>query len=398
MAAPMERMILQSDWQYSLREEKGRAWITYKGTNCPSVHGHLDTQGMSREGVPEVTGTDGFSVQNITKYTLTARYSGELGSLTRKFVAPQISFSAIHKQNKSVPCIDVTAGGLGVSCDSENKLLVWQTSDGEVRRRLEGHMGDVYTCQFFPSGVVLLSGGADMQMKIWSVETGKCAATLRGHTAGILETAVVDRGRNIVSCGRDGTAKLWDVGQSSVLTTFKDCGGIVNSCAVEVTENSIDLGAPDNPPSEREVSTEGRMLLLGCENATLQGYGLRSRQKIFELDCHSAVNVVTFLSDVQAVCGTQDGHLTVVDIRNVRVPVKEWQESRSAILSLLPHKQGFFASTGDGSCFFVDERQETRVELTGADCDPVYGTACDGSHVYTSCRDGAIRRYSLLHV
>jgi len=53
-----------------------------------------------------------------------------------------------------------------------------------MQRRLEGHYGDVYTCRFFPSGVVILSGGADTQLKIWSAETGQCAATLTGHAAG----------------------------------------------------------------------------------------------------------------------------------------------------------------------------------------------------------------------
>lgn len=43
----------------------------------------------------------------------------------------------------------------------------------------------MYTCRFFPSGVVVLSGGADTQLKIWSAETGQCAATLTGHSAGI---------------------------------------------------------------------------------------------------------------------------------------------------------------------------------------------------------------------
>jgi WD40 repeat protein len=58
------------------------------------------------------------------------------------------------------------------------------------QRRLDGHCGDVNTCRFFPSGVVVLSGGADCQLKIWSAETGKCAATLIGHQAGIKSFSV----------------------------------------------------------------------------------------------------------------------------------------------------------------------------------------------------------------
>ena len=120
--------------------------------------------------------------------------------------------------------LDVTPGGLAVSSDSEGKLKVWTTTNGEIRvgrqnpswqktywsepnivlqqdseanpvapcrfvfisqRDLEGHYGDVYSCRFFPSGVVVLSGGSDMQLKIWSAESGKCAATLTGHHAGL---------------------------------------------------------------------------------------------------------------------------------------------------------------------------------------------------------------------
>ena len=65
-------------------------------------------------------------------------------------------------------------------------LVLWRLCCNIVQRRLEGHYGDVYTCRFFPSGVVILSGGADTQLKIWSAETGQCAATLVGHSAGIV--------------------------------------------------------------------------------------------------------------------------------------------------------------------------------------------------------------------
>ena len=51
---------------------------------------------------------------------------------------------------------------------------------------------------------------------------------------------------------------------------------------------------------------------------------------------------------------------------------------------------------GDGSCFLVSEDFSEGVELTGPDCDPVYCTATDGTAIYTSCRDGAVRKYNVL--
>ena len=93
-------------------------------------------------------------------------------------------------------------------------------------------------------------------------------------------------------------------------------------------------------------------------------------------------------------CGTQDGHITVLDLRNYRVPLKEWKESRYAILSFSIYNNGFFVGTGDGSCFFINELCNTTTELTGSDCDHIYKVVCDNSHVYTACRDGLIRKYS----
>ena len=64
------------------------------------------------------------------------------------------------------------------------------TSCCSVQRNLEGHVGDVYTCRFFPSGIVVLSGGADMRLKIWSAEDGSCPRTLIGHTRGWLNSSI----------------------------------------------------------------------------------------------------------------------------------------------------------------------------------------------------------------
>lgn len=66
----------------------------------------------------------------------------------------------------------------------------------------------------------------------------------------ILDTAVVERGRNIVSCSRDGTARLWDVGEQKQLYAWEDLGGEVNCCTVAAANNSVQIGVPDEKPSE----------------------------------------------------------------------------------------------------------------------------------------------------
>lgn len=111
-------------------------------------------------------------------------------------------------------------------------------------------MFDVNCCRFFPSGLVVLSGGMDAQLKIWSAEDASCVVTFKGHKGGILDTAIVDRGRNVLSGSRDGTARLWDCGRSACLGVVADCGASINGVAVGAADNSINLGSPERMPSK----------------------------------------------------------------------------------------------------------------------------------------------------
>ena len=49
------------------------------------------------------------------------------------YLAPSVSYTTIHSARKSVECMDVTTGGIGVSCDTEGKLKIWTTNNGEIR-------------------------------------------------------------------------------------------------------------------------------------------------------------------------------------------------------------------------------------------------------------------------
>lgn len=98
------------------------------------------------------------------------------------FIATGSTLHGIHKAG--IISMDVSEGGLGVSLCKNNELKVWETDTGVVRvrfllknyykyckrvchvkmnftlqRELQGHPIDAYTCRFFPSGIVILSGG-----------------------------------------------------------------------------------------------------------------------------------------------------------------------------------------------------------------------------------------------
>lgn len=390
-ARPKSKIILQNDWSKVLRDNEGRAWITYKAVGEPSISGELRSQGLNDERLPIITASEGFSVGNISERSIEVCFIEK--NLKTKFIAPTARFESIHK--KSVESLDISAGGeLGVSAGSDGLLQIWQTNNGTVRRNLEGHAGDVSTCQFFPSGVVVLSGGLDTQLKIWSVEDGSCPQTLRGHEGGILGTDVIDRGRNIVSCSRDGTARLWDCGEGKCLDVlYKGDGSPVNGCAVGVPDSSINLGNPEKPTGEREVGTEGKLLMLAVEDKTLRGVGVRSRKEIFTVHGPAAFNCCGFISSEKVLGGCQDGTIHVVDVRNPSSPAQVIQLSSSPVLCIQGFRDGFIAGTGDGSCFHHDLNTQSTHEFTGPDCDPIYDFSYHGDMLYTACRDHIIRKY-----
>ncbi|MBN3309538.1 PAAF1 factor, partial [Amia calva] len=213
------------------------------------------------------------------------------------------------------------------------------------RRELSGHVYDVNCCKFLPSGMVVISGGMDAQVKVWSC---------------ILDLAAVDRGRNVVSCSRDGTARLWDCGKSACLAVVADCGPPINGCCVGVAENSINLGAPEEPTSDREIGTQDKLLLLAREDKKLQGIGLQSRQPIFAFDGSDAFNCCTFLSSVYVLAGTQDGNIYKLDVRCLRTPVQIIHRSGAPVHSLLPFREGFVVSQGKKinlKCFSIPKIQ-----------------------------------------
>ncbi|XP_010080989.1 PREDICTED: proteasomal ATPase-associated factor 1-like, partial [Pterocles gutturalis] len=144
----------------------------------PTLYGSLTRHGLSTEGVPDITASEGFVVGEVTKKSILVSCPHE--NVSTKFLAPYTTFSRIHQ--KSITCLDVSSGGgLGVSTSTDGTMKIWQAANGEIRRLLEGHVYDVNCCRFFPSGLVVLSGGMDAQLKIWSAEDASCVVTFKGH-------------------------------------------------------------------------------------------------------------------------------------------------------------------------------------------------------------------------
>lgn len=401
---------VQPDWYMSLRDDDGKAWVTFKQQGQLGIHAKINSEGKSKDGecYNISCDDDDFNLNEIKHNSFIISHT-KAKDLSFKIIRPEMVFSSIHSKNVST--LDVSSGGLGVSAgDDGSSLFVWETSKGVVRRNLVGHFGDIYNCRLFPSGIVVLSSGSDMRIKIWSAEDGSCPVTLTGHTAAVTDTAIVDKGMNIVSTSKDGTLRIWSCGKGKCLEPPISIDDVANCCDIIQSDQSAFLmtsPAGDSVDHENDVGLENKIFAAGGENGTIALVSLYSRSILAMKKLTGkipAINTVSFVSDKLILIGCENGKvlcLSVPDLTNV------WtiHDSDSPILSLLSltTRNGFIAGKQDGSCIFYRFNSnmkplDTKVLLSGADADPINTIKCDGTHVYTGSRDGKIRKYNVLHM
>lgn len=185
---------------------------------------------------------------------------------------------------------------------------------------LEGHQGDVFTCEFHPEGEHLVSSGFDRQIceynrgyifqqlavidqfywtisDLWSVY-GECenVSVMAGHTGAVMEAHFSPDGSNLYTCSTDKTLSIWDVQLSNRVRKLKGHQGFVNSVQ----------GA------RRGVQT----LVSGSDDSTIKVWDGRKRYAIHTLDNSFQVTAVCFNDTAEyVISGGIDNDVKVWDLR-----------------------------------------------------------------------------------
>ncbi|WP_182869365.1 c-type cytochrome domain-containing protein [Rhodopirellula sp. JC639] len=101
------------------------------------------------------------------------------------------------------------------------ELMIWNTSDGSLVRRIESPHSDTVLCvRFSPDGKTLASGGADRMIKLWDVETGTLIKTLEGHTHHVSALAWNVNRSELASGSADETVKIWNIESGKATRTI----------------------------------------------------------------------------------------------------------------------------------------------------------------------------------
>lgn len=391
-----ETLVIQHDWHLGLREPYSQFFLGIKSL------GEANTQFFDVK-ITKLVDEFGFAVMpgdgSIKASEFTNVSLDELKNLhvtfrgrTTIFVAP-VSEQRIDGLQTAPRTFDVSStGSTYATADSSGKFVIASALRAQTLRELQGHVMDVYRCMYFPSGLVVLSGGMDMSIRVWGVDTGRCAATMKGHTQAVTGLGIIGIGREILSCSNDGSARMWKCKDSRTTQIWNFEMG-----------KCIDL----------TVSVDSSRFAVICENNFLSVIDLHGDKIRRDIELPSEPSSLCFSGDEagQVVfVGFEDGHVGAYDVSQ-KLLIGEILTRKGIVKCLKLFCNRLIAAFNDGgvlaypvpslptSCDLSNLTVNVisaEYELTGADCEPIYDMAIYKRSIYTCCRDGVIRMYKLL--
>lgn len=115
----------------------------------------------------------------------------------------------------------------GSFTSDDGTALLWNALSGEVIRRFEGHMGQLYDATFSPNGEQIVTVGADNMARIWNTATGAMKSVLTGHSESVFSAAFSPHGYRIVTASADNTARVWDAESGETVAVLQGHTGPV---------------------------------------------------------------------------------------------------------------------------------------------------------------------------
>jgi WD40 repeat protein len=259
---------------------------------------------------------------------------------------------------------------------------VWDLSNGEPVRILEGHFGVVTSVCISHDGKFVVSGSEDNTVRLWGIENGTSRKTPEGHWTGFRVNAMCKTpdGSVVISAGHDDRVLSWDTITGEFLQAFEGRYDGVNCVTVSPCGQSIICGNGDGDiwvldrisgkPSKRiraHNKEEGRTALSFTPDgarAVSASFGRRQILRMLDLQTGAciktrkgdmkAINTLTTTADGRlAISGDTDGGRRLWDLRTLQcLGTSEslrplWDK---AVLS--------FALTPDGKIFVSGKPEE----------------------------------------
>ncbi|OWK47177.1 WD40 repeat domain-containing serine/threonine protein kinase [Fimbriiglobus ruber] len=94
----------------------------------------------------------------------------------------------------------------------DQTVIIWDTGNGTVLRKIAAHEDGVWVAQFAPCGRMVATAGQDGKTKVWDADTGALLETFTRNkgTVHCVRFGKVGTENAFVTGGRDGIARVWE--------------------------------------------------------------------------------------------------------------------------------------------------------------------------------------------
>jgi WD40 repeat protein len=104
--------------------------------------------------------------------------------------------------------------------DSDGKVEIYNTVDGELTMTLDGHTQVTNQVVFSPDGKMIATGSNDNTICLWDAQSGELLHTLEGHEARVNRLAFSPDATWLVSGADDNTLRRWNTEAGDLLETM----------------------------------------------------------------------------------------------------------------------------------------------------------------------------------
>ena len=235
-------------------------------------------------------------------------------------------------------------GRIGISGDTDGRLIVWDLRQGTQLHSLTGHQAYVPVVAVTPDGKRAVSGGYDKTVRVWDLERGTCLHVLKGHPVSLFSIAITADGRRAASADRK-SVHIWDLergvelGQSGHkgngfdITLDEETGTAFLQSGKEILRFDLATGKKLPPRRVKKAKayfraiTRDGLWAFSPRSETVDVWDVSAGSKIAELEGHQAY--------IQGLSATPDGRwlATASSDETVRV----WDITAAAESRMLKH-------------------------------------------------------------
>ncbi|MDX1941845.1 MAG: WD40 repeat domain-containing protein [Saprospiraceae bacterium] len=281
------------------------------------------------------------------------------------------------------------------SGSADSTIIIWNTADGKMLKKLIGHKGQVSTLDFSSDGKTLVSGATDKVLKLWDTSTWAEKNTF---------SAEFSQGIYQVKFNPDGT----QLGVVSWELTRKDPPVLGFAKVIDATNGKLihkfDLDA--HPAAAVKFSPDGNKLMTATWGFHVNYHDLATQNLDWSLD----IGNLGYYTAIQSADISPDGKYVIASGKDSRIRLLD-AANGNILLQIDPH-QGhsqwvnavrfspdgkYFASASDDGLLMVwgTESRQRLFTFRGQE-GGINGLAWhpDGKRIYTTSSDKTISEWN----